>query len=56
MNDRVRYAIVIVVTVMWVANNVARFVIDGYEPSVGIDGVFGMIVGSLFLAGGGGEK
>jgi hypothetical protein len=50
MDDRVRYGIIVVVTMVWVANFVAKFVVEGYEPSVGVDGVFGIIAGYLFLS------
>jgi hypothetical protein len=50
MDDRVRYGIIIVITGAWIVNFAAKFVIAGYEPSVGVDGVFGIVVGYLFLS------
>lgn len=50
MDDRVRYAIIVVITAAWIVNFAAKFVIPGYEPSVGVDGVFGVVVGYLFLS------
>lgn len=48
MSDRLATVIIVVVTLVWVVNFFARFVVPGYQPSEAINGIFMAIVGSIF--------
>lgn len=48
MSDRFANGIIVVVTVVWVVNFFARFIVPGYQPSEAINAIFMAIVGSVF--------
>lgn len=51
IGDRTRTVIIGVVTTIWAINFLAGLVINGYEPSESINGIFMAIVGGLFALG-----
>lgn len=51
MGDRTRTVIIGVVTAVWAVNFLAGLVVEGYEPSESINGIFMAIVGGLFALG-----
>lgn len=51
IGDRSRTIIIGVVTAVWAINFLAGLVVDGYEPSESINGIFMAIVGGLFALG-----
>lgn len=51
ISDRTRTVIIGVVTTIWAINFLAGLVVEGYEPSESINGIFMGIVGGLFALG-----
>lgn len=51
MNDRTRTVIIAVVTTVWGVNFGAGFFIADYKPDQAINGIFMVVVGSVFAAG-----
>lgn len=51
ISDRVRTVIIGVVTSVWAVNFTAGLVVEGYQPSESINGIFMAIVGGLFALG-----
>jgi hypothetical protein len=51
IGDRARTVIIGVVTTVWAINFLAGLVVNGYEPSESINGIFMAIVGGLFALG-----
>lgn len=49
--DRLRNALLIVITTVWVVNFGAALVVPDYNPSESINAVFTVIVGALFALG-----
>lgn len=52
IGDRTRTVVIAVVTTVWAVNFGAGLLIEGYRPSESINGIFMIIVGSLFALGG----
>ncbi len=52
MPDRLRWAIVVTVTLVWVTSVIAGIAIDDYEPGGEIHGIFMGIVGTALAIGG----
>lgn len=52
ISNRVRTAIIAVVTGVWTANFAATFVVEDYKPDQAINGIFMAVVGTLFALGG----
>lgn len=50
LSDRLRAAVIAVVTIVWAANFAAGVFVVDYKPSEAINGVFLAIVGGLFAA------
>jgi hypothetical protein len=51
IGERTRTVIISVVTTVWALNFTAGLVVDGYQPSESINGIFMAIVGGLFALG-----
>lgn len=51
MSPRLHNAVVVVVTVVWAVNFVARLVLPQYEPPVQVDAIFMAIVGGAMALG-----
>lgn len=51
MSPRLHNAVVIVVTVVWATNFLARLVLPHYEPPVQVDAIFMAIVGGTIALG-----
>lgn len=52
INPRTRTIIIWVVLAVWVANFSGGMVIDHYKPNEAVNGIFMIIVGTLFTMGG----
>lgn len=50
-SERVRNAIIAVVTTVWAVNFGAGLVVESYEPDQAINAIFMAIVGGLFAIG-----
>jgi len=50
-SERVRNAIIAVVTTVWAVNFAAGLVVEGYSPDQAINAIFMAIVGGLFAIG-----
>jgi hypothetical protein len=55
-SERVRNAIIAVVTTVWAVNFAAGLVLEDYEPDQAINAIFMAIVGGLFAIGARHEK
>lgn len=51
IGDRTRTVIIAVVTTVWAINFGAGLLVHDYKPSESINGIFMIIVGSLFALG-----
>lgn len=51
IGDRTRTVIIAVVTTVWAINFTAGLVLQDYQPSESINGIFMAIVGGLFALG-----
>jgi hypothetical protein len=52
VTERLRYAVVVVVVVVWVINFAAGLLLEGYEPRESINGIFMAVVGGALALGG----
>lgn len=50
-SERVRTAIIVVVTAVWAANFAAGLLVPDYEPDQAINGIFMALVGGLLAIG-----
>jgi len=51
IGDRTRTVVIGVVTTVWATNFIAGLLVEGYKPSESVNGIFMIIVGSLFALG-----
>lgn len=52
INPKTRTIIIWVVLAVWVANFSGGMVVDNYKPNEAVNGIFMIIVGTLFTMGG----
>jgi hypothetical protein len=52
ITQRVRTAVLIIVTIVWALNFAAGIWVEHYKPQESINGVFMIVVGAVFALGG----
>lgn len=59
LKQRTQVAVILVVTLVWVANFVATLTVEGYRPSESVNAAFAAVIGATVALGsgrkGGGE-